>query len=121
MTTPTGRCRCHSEGFKPSNKKKFLYGLALTEAEQELAKSVKIGSLEQEIRLFKLLLTRLSKKWDDCDTAQTKNMVALGGLVKELEEAHHRMTGGSSQDKPIDIIVAMRNECNNIDKSIGTG
>jgi len=67
---PNGRCRMHGgivkpwknkNQFKPGNKAALIHGLysaELTEEEIELLPYIKVGTLDDEIKMLKLLLRR---------------------------------------------------------------
>jgi len=105
-----GRCNKHQ---KIPHAYKYL-----SVNDREAIDSIKVGCLEQEIRIFKVLLHKSLKAYDIEDTQSIKNCIALAEQVRTLEAEQFRLTGGTSSTNPGELATAMKEFCKNATMSI---
>ena len=107
---PDGRCGKH--------QKIPLAYKYLSMNDRKAIDEVKIGDLQQEIRIFKVLLYKALDSYDITDSASVKNTIALAEQVRVLEAEQYRLTGGTSATNPNELASAMREFCKNASMSI---
>ena len=109
---PSGRCHIHTNLQKTRKKtEKSLYSSVLTDDERTHQRLIKIGSLEEEIRLFKTILARTIKD------GTIREITSIGHLICELEEKHHKLIGGAGETA-FDLVIAMRSASKDIEQCV---
>jgi hypothetical protein len=80
------------------------------------SKDAKIGTLQDEIVLYKVLLKRYLESYDS-DPKYIRALTNLADTIKELEIAHAKLTG-TSNEGPTEFIVEVRRICKAVGQSI---
>ena len=99
----TGRCARHT--------KVQMAFQNLTEEERERIEEIKIGELLQEIKVFKILLYRSLKNYNEEDQQTVKNTIALVEQVRALESEQYKLSGGTSNSNPVEFAKQARDFC----------
>jgi hypothetical protein len=110
----TGRCPLHNAGNPRKSPDKSPYKHLFTPDECKSIKNIKVGSLIDEIILFKMVLRRKVANPD----ISGRELSAIGHTIKELEEAHFALAGGEIVGNPYDVVIALRKCVSDLDASV---
>ena len=102
INKPEANGRCNKHQRLPTAYKH------LSKHEIKEIDQVKVGDLQQEIKIFKTLLYRALEVYDQGDRDSVKTITDLVEQVRALEAEQFRLTGGTSNSDPATLAQAMR-------------